>query len=456
MNEQNDLPMKVATFRFGVIADFVTGTRFAYGEKERLLTEKANRVYKIPGGDETRVSRASMLGWVTTYRKGGGRIEALCPKPRADRGTYPSLSATLRMAIRGLKEDNPFYTVPVVIKKLRQEKLIGPDEIVNKATIYRFIRQENLKKVSENAQDRRRFEAEHSNEIWQCDVLHGPMVFVDGAKAMKKAYLMAIIDDHSRLIVHASFYLSETFEILKEALRASVSRRGIPGKFYVDNGACYRSEQLERILASLGTQLTHSRAYRPQGRGKIERWFKNIRDSFLPMLPETALTLTDLNERLDAFVDEYNNREHGSTKETPYMRYRKDLSCVRPAPERLLDYFRRREYRRVKKDRTVQIHGCHFEVPAKLIDKTVELFFHDDAPNEIEVFHQSLTYGIALPVDTAVNARIGRDWGEGIKSPPTKTLPVAARTEAASPPAAGTQGGKLFDGVVYGEDEDLR
>ena len=106
-----------------------------------------------------------MLGWVTTYRKGGGRIEALCPKPRADRGTYPSLSATLRMAIRGLKEDNPFYTVPVVIKKLRQEKLIGPDEIVNKATIYRFIRQENLKKVSENAQDRRRFEAEHSNAL---------------------------------------------------------------------------------------------------------------------------------------------------------------------------------------------------------------------------------------------------------------------------------------------------
>ena len=86
----------------------------------------------------------------------------------------------------------------------------------------------------------------------------------------------------------------------------------------------------------------------------------------------------------------------------------------------------------------------------------MRLFFHDDAPNEIEVFHQSLTYGIALPVDTAVNARIGRDWGEGIKSPPTKTLPVAARTEAASPPAAGTQGGKLFDGVVYGEDEDLR
>jgi hypothetical protein len=282
------------------------------------------------------------------------------------------------------------------------------------------------------------------------------MVFVDGAKTMKKAYLMAIIDDHSRLIVHASFYLSETFATLKEALRAAASRRGIPGKFYVDNGACYRSEQLERILASLGTQLTHSRAYRPQGRGKIERWFKNIRDSFLPMLPAAALTLTDLNERLDAFVDEYNNSEHGSTKETPYMRFRKDLSCVRPAPDRLLDYFRHREYRRVKKDRTVQIHSRHFEVPAKLIDKTVELFFHDDAPDEIEVFHQGLTYGIALPVDAAMNARIGRDWGEGVKPVPARDIPARSRPESSSPPDAEAHGGKLFDSMIYDAEDDLK
>lgn len=441
--------MKVATFRFGIIADFVTGVRLGYGEKERLLTAKSERTYEIPGAKSTRVSRATILAWVSAYRKGGYKIEALCPKRRSDKGAFRSLDTTLRMAIKGLKEENPYYTVPVIIKKLRLQKIVGADEHVNKATIYRFLRQENLTKVSDEAVDRRRFEAAHSNEIWQCDVLHGPMVQVEGSSVAKKTYLMAIIDDHSRLIVHAEFYLSETFDTLKDALRAAVSRRGVPQKFYVDNGACYRSEQLDRILASLGIALSHSRPYKPQGRGKIERWFKNIRDSFLPML-SGVLTLQCLNEALDTFVDDYNNTEHGSTKETPYQRYRKDLSCLRPAPDRLLDYFRRREQRRVKKDRTVQIQGRVFEVSAKLIDKTVDLLFHDDAPDDVEIAYQGLTFGRAVPLDLAVNARGGRDWGLDNGKRPAKS--PAPTPLAASPEPSG---GKLFDAVIYDREEDI-
>ena len=448
LNDKNDLPMKVATFRFGVIADFVTGTRLGYGDKERLLTEKALRLYEVPGSERSRVSRATMLGWATLYRQGGYQIEALCPKVRADHGTYPSLTTALRMAIRTLREENAYYTVPVIIKKLRLQKVLGADEAVNKATIYRFLRQEDLKKASPNAQDRRRFESEHSNGIWQCDVMHGPMVATLGVTTLKKAYLMAIIDDHSRLIVFAGFYLSETFETLKDALHQAVSRRGLPQKFYVDNGACYRSEQLERILSCLGIQLTHSPPYRPQGRGKIERWFKNIRDSFLPMLPTQPLTLTALNERLESFVDDYNNTLHSSIKQTPYERYRQDLSCVRTSPEHLLDHFRWREYRRVKKDRSVQMKGRVFEVPAKLIDKTVELLFHVGNPTEVEVFYQGLSYGRAVPLNLAVNAKGGRDYAA---SAPNAELKAASVAPLAAPP---TQGGKLFDAVVYGRGDD--
>ncbi len=446
MSDRIDLAMQVATFRFGLIADFVTGTKLGYGEKERLLAEKATRAYEIPGSAKTRVSRATMLSWISAYRKGGYKIEALTPKARADRGSFRSLDTTLRLAIIGLKEENPYYTVPVIIKKLRLAKVLGPDDPVNKATIYRFIRQQKFNRISDNAVDRRRFESEHSNQVWQCDVLHGPLVFIDGLPAARKSYLMAIIDDHSRLIVHAQFYGAETFEALKEALRQAISRRGIPQKFYVDNGACYRSEQLERILASLGVALTHSRPYMPQGRGKIERWFKNVRDSFLPMLPPTSLPLLALNERLDQFVDDYNNREHSTIKETPYQRYRRDLSCVRPAPERLLDYFRRHEYRRVKKDRTVQVQSRVFEVPVKLIDRTVELYFHDDTPEDVEVMYQGLSFGRAVPLSVTVNAKVGRDYGEDTlrpKAPPPST-----------PLTPELIGGTLFDAVVYGKDGD--
>ena len=449
MDEKNDVPMKVATFRFGVIADFVTGVRLGYGEKERLLMEKATRSYEIPGSEQTRVSRAAMLLWVSKYQKGGRRIEALKPKERSDRGTYRSLDTTLRMAIKGLREENPYLTVPVIIKKLRLTKIIEPDVAVNTATIYRFLRGEKLARVSDDAHDRRRFEAEHSNQIWQCDVLHGPQVFAEGSPILKKAYLMAIIDDHSRLIVHAAFYLSESFEILKHALKHAISKRGIPQKFYVDNGACYRSDQLERILASLGIGLSHSRPYTPQGRGKIERWFKNIRDSFLPMLPLKAIPLADLNDRLEQFVEEYNTSEHSSIKQTPYQRFRNDLSCVRPAPESLMNYFRSREYRRVKKDRSVQLHGKIFEVPAKLIDKTVELFFHEETPDDIEVILEKISYGRAVPLNLVVNARVGRDWGENKRSRSEKKVTVPA----AVPPAE-IHGGNLFDSIVYGQSEE--
>ena len=80
MKDDIDLAMKIATFRFGVIADFVTGVRLGYGDKERRLAEKTLQTYEIPGSMRSRITRASMLAWIASYRKGGYRIEALCPK----------------------------------------------------------------------------------------------------------------------------------------------------------------------------------------------------------------------------------------------------------------------------------------------------------------------------------------------------------------------------------------
>jgi len=450
MRQDEDLAMKIATFRFGVIADFVTGMRLEYGGKERRLAEKALATYEIPGSMRSRVTRASMLAWISAYRKGGFRIEALRPKAREDCGSFRSLDTPVRMEIKRLKQENNYYTVPVIIKKLRHNKVITPDDVVNRATIYRFIRKECKPTNPDEGVDRRRFEAEHSNDIWQCDFLHGPMMLVDGSSTLRKSYLLAIIDDHSRLIIFAKFYDTEGFSALKDGLREGVSRRGIPQKFYVDNGACYRADDLERICACLGTSLSHSRPYTPQGRGKIERWFKNIRDSFLPMLPATASMLDDLNERLDTFVHEYNNTKHSSIDAAPYERYRADLACIRPAPDRLMDYFRSHEYRRVKKDRTVQLNRSVYEVSAKLIDKTVDLLFHPDQLDDIEIKYQNISYGKAVPINLVANAQGGRDWGTKVHP---KTEPQRApRQELVEPEAP--KGGKLFDAMISSQLDD--
>jgi transposase InsO family protein len=433
--------MAVATFRFGVIADFVTGVRLAYGEREKLLGEKTTRTYAIPGSTKTTVSRATIMLWIKLYKEGGRQLDSLRPKRRSDRGTYKGLDQTLRTAIRELKAENPAMTLPVIINKLRHRHVIAPGDKLNTATIYRFMRQEKLSEGEAKPVDRRRFEAAFPNEIWQCDVMHGPLARAAATDAKRKAYLCAIMDDHSRLVVHAEFYLAETFASLKDALRRAIERRGIPQRFYVDNGACYRSTNLDQILAGLGVQLIHSRPYTPQGRGKIERWFRTVRDDFLAQSGEGGQTLVALNERLAAWVETYNERVHSSTGQSPAARFKANLACVRPSPPDLLRHFRLTESRRVKKDRSIMLGGRLFEAPPKLIDRSVELRFHPESPLEVEIFHDGLSYGMATVLDARINARIRRDVAA---VPPTPGRDAAPPPPQSSP--SEVKGGQLFGG----------
>ncbi len=433
--------MKIATFRFGIISEFVTGVKLSYGEKTALLQQKIGRSYEIPGSKKTTMSKATILSWISAYRKAGFRIEGLVPRTRRDKGTFRTLDPSICLAIKELKQENSYYPLPTIIKMLKHRKVLAINDALNMASIYRFLKQENLSSPNINATDRRAFEATLPNQIWQSDIMHGPYLTVDGQK--KKTYLCAILDDHSRLIIHAQFYWSETLDTLKDALRQAISKRGLPQKFYVDNGACFSAINLEQITASLGIALVHSRPYTPQGRGKIERWFRGVRDQFLP-LHQDAATIQQLNERLESWLDEYHQQPHGTTKEPPYDRYRKNLSCVRPAPPQLQDYFRLIELRKVKKDRTVALFGKLYEVPVQLIDRRVELHYHDHDRERVEIFFDNRSFGLAVLSDAAVNSRIGRNWNSSDnKKVAESTVQV---TSAATPPVSGM----LFKGeAVY-------
>jgi putative transposase len=400
--------MEIATFRFGLISEFVTGVKLSWGEKDKLLREKCMRRYAVPGSDRNKVSRASILSWVKQYEEGGRRIEALFPKERIDKGQCRALTPELRLAIKELRRDSPKLRLPAIINELKHRKFIAPDEEIKLSTIYRYLQNENLTSLNEDAIDKRHFEASQPNEIWQSDIMHGPRVMADGKE--KKSYLIAVLDDHSRLITHAQFYLTEGIEHFRDCLRQSIMVRGLPQKLYIDNGSCYRAKQLEHITASLGIAITHSRPYTPQGRGKIERWFRYIRDNFLPQHEGKKETLDNLNKALFDWVFDYNNKLHGTTKQTPYERYKQNLQCVRPAPPDLTSYFRHVEIRQVKRDRTIRLKGHVFEAPVKLIDRKVEVKYLPGDYEKIEVFFNGISYGFANPVDPHVNSKIGRNW----------------------------------------------
>ena len=117
---------------------------------------------------------------------------------------------------------------------------------------------------------------------------------------------------------------------------------------YVDNGAAYRSKHLEHITASLGIALIHAKPYQPQGKGKIERFNRRVRQQF-STLRSTAL-LNDLNERFDAWLrQEYSVTRHSAIGQTPMQRFVSRMECIRPAPDNLSDHFRAVARRRVAK-----------------------------------------------------------------------------------------------------------
>ena len=261
---------KVATFRFGVISDFVVVHPMARGERERLLREKAERQWVIPYSHRTRISGSTITTWIRRYLRSEGKLESLYPQGRGDRGQSRVLDEEVAQMLTKLRREFPRAPVRVLIEELRRRKLIDPWARLCWTTVYRFLKTQGLWEASPTTpKDRRRFEAELPNDLWQSDMMYGPTVSVEGRQ--RKVFLFAFLDDMSRLVSHAQFYVTERLESYLDCLRQALLRRGLPRRLYVDNGPAFRSQHLSQITASLGIALIHSTPYQPEGRGKVER-----------------------------------------------------------------------------------------------------------------------------------------------------------------------------------------
>ena len=400
-----DEKMEVAVFRYSVISDFVNGIEMSRAEKSRLMENKCERKWPIPFSQKTRISRETINHWIRIYN--GGGVKALRPKDRSDQGRSRAMDDDTCETLICLRKELPAATVPHLIEQMNQRQLVTPGTVLKSTTVYRFLHQQDLMRLSRsNPVDRRKFEAELPNDLWQSDVMHGPKIDVGGRQ--KKTYLIAILDDHSRLIVYARFYLSERLASYLDAFENALSRRGLPRKLYVDNGAAFRSKHLQYITASLAITLIHAKPYKPQGKGKIERWFRTVRSRFLPYAATT--TLPELNGALEQYVDDdYHQKKHSATGQTPLNRFTSQMQCLRAAPEELKDHFRKVALRKVNRDRTVTLDGSIYEAPVALIGKRVELLYHQSDVESIEVKYKSKSYGMLRPVDLAVNYRVKRD-----------------------------------------------
>jgi len=399
--------MEVAVFRYSVISDLVGTRTLDRGEQERIIQEKCSRRWEIPFSEKTSIGRSSIIRWMNLYKKSSNNLKSLYPRSRNDKGKSRVLDEETSLGLILLKKEMPKATVPHLIKEMNERKLITPGINIKESTVYNFLSQQDFSSLNgTKPADCRKFEAELPNDLWQSDVMHGPRVEVDGK--MRKTYLIAIIDDHSRLIPHAQFYLSEALPSYLVGLKEAFLKRGLPRKLYVDNGPAFRSKHLEYITASLNIALIHAKPYYPQGKGKIERWFKTVRVNFLPHFKGN--TLPELNEEIELWItDSYHQRVHGSTKQTPFERFTSHMECIRVAPSNLRDHFRKTARRKVAKDRTITFKGRLYESPIELIGEQVELLYHEDNYERVEIRHKNKSYGIARTVDLNANCRIKRD-----------------------------------------------
>lgn len=399
---------EVAAFRFSIIHEFVNGTKPPFGEQEKLLRVKCDKKWNIPCSDRTSIGRSTILRWISLYRESGNEIVALFPRDREDRGKSRVYDKDTCLGLIQLRKELPELPVRLVRDKARKRGILSADASADLSTLYRFLNAQGLmNKTPSQAVDRRKFEAEFPNDLWQSDVMHGPKLQV-GKERARKVYLIAFIDDHSRLITHGRFYVSESLVSFKVAFEQALLTRGLPRKLYVDNGAAYKSKQLQFTAASLGIALIHAKPYTPQGKGKIERFFKTVRTEFLPCF--NGETLDDINITFESWLSEtYHTRRHSATKQSPFKRFTAKLECVRAAPRDLKDHFRSIHRRRVNKDRTIMVQNRLFEAPVTLVGERVEVLFHESSPEEIEVKWKQKSYGFLTAVDLHINCKIKRD-----------------------------------------------
>jgi putative transposase len=384
----DDRRQAVALFRYSLIREAADP---AFGARERgaLVRALAERDHLGPTGERVRISRNTLDRWIAAWRRGG--FDALLPDPRVGR---PRVDVgVLELAVQ-LKREQPRRSAAQIQAIIAERYGHSPHE----RTLERHFRRVGLDRELAAQQGALRafgrFQAEAPNQLWTADALHGPAV------AGRKAYLFAAIDDHSRALVGYRWALAEDTLRLEAALRAGFAARGLPGALYVDNGSPFVSRQLERCLAVLGIRLTHSRPGQPQGRGKIERVFRTVREQFLVELEARggARDLAELNRLFGAWVEGvYHHREHSETRQTPMERFLSGAPPRLPTPAELREAFLWAECRQVTKQAMVSLFGNRYQVDPALVGATVELVFDPFDLAKIEVRYQGRPMGQAVP-----------------------------------------------------------
>ncbi|HEY0557745.1 MAG TPA: DDE-type integrase/transposase/recombinase [Thermoanaerobaculia bacterium] len=441
---EETLREQIALFRYGVIAELV-GRPPAPREKEKLLCTLAEREWDIPGSSRRRIGHTTVRDWIVLYQTHG--FEGLKPGLRADAGRSRAIPEEVQELLLKLRAERPGASIDSLIRAVQLSGRFAPTLRLSRSSVHRFLAAQAApaQGAATGEPDAAAFTYPHVNDLWTSDLMYGPRLLVPGRRDGGKTYLYAFLDDASRMVPFAAFYLVENAACFQDALKQALLRRGLPRRLYCDNGATFRTHHLQVICATLNISLVHSRPHKPRGRGKIERFFRHVRTAFMPHLTQEILSdLASLNRVFWAWLEaEYHQTPHGGLEgQTPLDRFLDDQALVRPAPEQLELWLRMSVARRVGKDRVVHLDGRLYEAPDGYAGETVEVLYDPYDPGRPVHFRRK-GETVERPLrrlDLLTNATLRR---------------VARDSEpAAEAPTTGISYLELIAGKFYGGDNE--
>ena len=395
---QNDLkqPDDLGLWRFSIISPLLhhhDGSVPLYV----LIKNLSQKTFITPQGKEKQFSADTIRDWHQNYCKHG--LGGLRNKSRKDNGST-SVPDILEKALVDLRKKQPKWTIKRLLHDLYRQELWNGCK-PSRSSLYRFCAAQGLRRTDTKPPEQvRTFEYPCFGDLWTADFLHGPVVRC-GQKAYK-TYLDAIIDDATRYVVSAKFHLAEDTRSLLGDLMLAIQRFGIPKRLYTDNGAAFRSNHLRMVAAKLGVSLPHTPPYKPQGRGKIERFFRTVRDGFLTGRDRTSLE--KLNTDFSIWLNGYHHSMHSSLGMSPLDRKLSDAGSDLkqiPPTQNINDIFRMEQIKKVSSDGCVRFFNKRFEIPDAIPGEMVTIYY---LPWEQDYILSGPDKLFTKPVDTVKNA----------------------------------------------------
>ena len=375
-----DATREKALGRFALIAPLIEEGLSACEQTQRrmMLLQKED------------ISERTLRRWIALYREDG--FNGLVRKERMDKGSNKSIPPEALALAEQYRRELPGRSAKLLCEILAREGFE-----VARSTLERHLRLKGLsgKQLAselKGSPQTRRFVRVGRNTLWQTDLKYGPYLpNPNNPKKKLRTYLLAIIDDATRAVVHAEFYFDQKLPILEDGLRKAILRCGAPKNLYVDNGKIFTSTWMQLACAKLNIRHLKTRPYSPEAKGKIERFNRTVESFLAEYALQQAGTLAELNQLFGAWLSEaYQHKPHSSLGgKTPADTFAADSAPLHfHSLETLADVFLHEADRTVDKTGCLSLGGRTYDAGAEYMRKKVTVRFDPFDRKELQLWYQ--------------------------------------------------------------------